>query len=202
MFLYECQLDVFVEECEKLFDDPDYLSVELYDLLTLIATRYLMTNNYTKIFQEWKDEAILDSIVKCIKPTNSKGKPSGLRTFSAIRGEEARLSKGYDPDYKKAWYTFAETIIRNQVYSTIVRLNTRKIQTYSIDTVGEDEPQQDIASISSDIADLNTRIDEWMQDKHLNDPNVINRAIEFEKKLDELEPLVKGRKRNVRASSK
>lgn len=175
MLISEEQLDQLQIEYNNLMDNPDYVSNHLYTIITQIARNFMNCSKYRKIYSDWKDDAELECVLKCLK---------ALHKYEPAIMTEAQIKRGHVPNERKALYAFVEMLVRNRVYDVVNRHNKFKIETTSIDCQGE---EIDIASFDENIVLANQSIDEEFQSRRQSDPKVVARRVAFEAKLVALE---------------
>lgn len=175
MLITEEQLDQLQIEYSNLMENPEYVSNHLYTIITQIARNFMNCSKYRKVYSDWKDDAELECVLKCLK---------ALHKYEPAIMTEAQIKRGHKKDERKALYAFIEMLVRNKVYDVVNRHNKFKIETSSIDVPGE---ELDIASFDENIVLSNQSIDEEFKARRQSDPMVIARRVAFEAKLVELE---------------
>lgn len=154
MNLTDRQLDILVEECDKLIADPEYRHPRLFIVIDFIIHELFQVKRMRKYPKPILEECQLNAILCAYKK---------IPRFNIDKATKARESRGLPFDYRRSIYQYVDVILSTSFLTTLSNINKKKMNLVSIDTIGLREEDgyskngRELAYIEKD--DVDARID-------------------------------------------
>lgn len=155
MILSDKQLDILVEECNKLIADPEYRSSTLFIVIDYVIHELFDVKRMRRYPKPILEECQLNGILCAYKK---------IPRFNIDKATKAREARGLPFDYRKSIYQYVDVILSTSFLTTLSNINKKKMNLVSIDTIGLREEDgyrsngQELAYIEKD--DIDAMIDE------------------------------------------
>lgn len=162
--------DILFRESRKVMKDPLYKSEDMYFALSTLITHYFRFKRYLHYPIDVLDEAELSAIQKVYK---------ALPKYKQSKADEARHSRGLDPDEDKGIYRFLEIVIGRDIISTFNMINRKQEKLKRRCSLGY---YTEDGSLIFDIAAINS----YDVCAEIDKEEEAKRAVEFNKKLDKI----------------